>query len=226
MAHDDDRLEGEYPYLGYKYVLRDEQQGIVDVFEPDAAAPFYTTGPGWWKDNVREAKGVIEEHELAHRPRPTLNNMKWLPVAESYPPDSSAVLITDGTSIATAHWFARTTYKGEEAGSMWANQHHVLIGRYMDQDAITHWMPMDMLRAIPFMGTPTGEEPEIVRLAPKQGWAHPLLAKKWHYFLADDLVSVCGKWMLAGTRYDDPSYDIDPDNCAACKKKVAKLRKD
>lgn len=65
--------------------------------------------------------------------------------------------------------------------------------------------------------------PEVIRLAPVAGWAHPLLSKKWHYFKADDIVSVCGKWMLAGER--DDTLDEHPDNCMACKKKVTKLRK-
>lgn len=60
---------------------------------------------------------------------------------------------------------------------------------------------------------------------PVAGWAHPLLAKKWHYFKADDITSVCGTWMLMGGRDDSPEYDDQPENCAACKKKVAKLRK-
>jgi hypothetical protein len=58
----------------------------------------------------------------------------------------------------------------------------------------------------------------------KQGWAWLTNSSKPHYFI--DRLSICGKWMAPGVNEfnDDPSFDNSPDNCAACVKKVAKMR--
>lgn len=53
------------------------------------------------------------------------------------------------------------------------------------------------------------------------GWAWPGLSKRAHYFPADSLRSLCGKWLLRGER-EDTAHE-SPDNCAACKRARAKL---
>ena len=59
----------------------------------------------------------------------------------------------------------------------------------------------------------------------EKGWNWLSNTPKWHYFL--DGRSLCGKWLglgLGKTCDDDPKTDNSPDNCAACRKKVAKVR--
>jgi hypothetical protein len=63
---------------------------------------------------------------------------------------------------------------------------------------------------------------EDIRFAPTAGWSRPMRANKFHYFMVDDIVSVCGHWMLNGER--DDTMDDHEDNCKACQKKVKVLR--
>ncbi len=54
-----------------------------------------------------------------------------------------------------------------------------------------------------------------------EGWAIPGTSNKAHYFV--DTVSLCRKWGF----YTGPleqGNDDSPDNCAACKKKLAKRK--
>lgn len=55
-----------------------------------------------------------------------------------------------------------------------------------------------------------------------RGWDKPGLAKKYHYF-DDAVVSLCGRWMLLTQDLDD-QMDDHKENCAACKREVAKVR--
>lgn len=53
-----------------------------------------------------------------------------------------------------------------------------------------------------------------------QGWAWPGLSRKAHWFPADDLTSLCGRWLFGGIREDD--RHTSPDNCAECKRRHVK----
>ncbi len=55
-----------------------------------------------------------------------------------------------------------------------------------------------------------------------EGWNYLINSPKWHFFKADGR-SLCGRW-LTFARDHHASGDDSPDNCAACKKKVVKLR--
>ncbi len=54
-----------------------------------------------------------------------------------------------------------------------------------------------------------------------QGWGCPANSRKAHYFVADDMRSLCGKWAYTGERFDD-KHDHSL-NCADCKRRRAKL---
>lgn len=54
----------------------------------------------------------------------------------------------------------------------------------------------------------------------KAGWGYPLLATKGHYFKEGESVSICGRWMFTGERYDEKPA---PFHCKACLKKLEKL---
>ena len=56
------------------------------------------------------------------------------------------------------------------------------------------------------------------------GWSKPPTAAKWHYFLAGEDRSLCLRYgfNLDGDRED--TNDAYPDNCAACRKKLAPIR--
>jgi hypothetical protein len=58
-----------------------------------------------------------------------------------------------------------------------------------------------------------------------RGWTKRWLprAKKWHYF-NESYQSLCGKWELEGTVTLVDSDDDSLDNCAVCRRRVAKLR--
>lgn len=58
----------------------------------------------------------------------------------------------------------------------------------------------------------------------KRGWNYLVNSPKWHYFV--DARSLCGRWLGLGLsgHDDDPLSDDHPQNCAACMKKVAKMR--
>lgn len=53
---------------------------------------------------------------------------------------------------------------------------------------------------------------------PKEGWGNPLTSKKWHYFSQGR--SLCGRWAFWGELII--GHDDSPDNCTACKKRLAK----
>jgi hypothetical protein len=50
-----------------------------------------------------------------------------------------------------------------------------------------------------------------------EGWGWPIRTKKAHYF--KNGVSLCGKWGFGGAV--EQSNDNSPDNCKACRKKLA-----
>jgi len=51
----------------------------------------------------------------------------------------------------------------------------------------------------------------------KRGWGFPGNSRKAHYFLAGEMISICGRMMFAGERFDDKHES--PDNCAECKRR-------
>lgn len=57
----------------------------------------------------------------------------------------------------------------------------------------------------------------------QQGWGKPANSRKFHYFLGNGY-SLCGRWLFFGDGLED-EYDDHTDNCAACMREVAKLRK-
>ena len=56
-----------------------------------------------------------------------------------------------------------------------------------------------------------------------EGWTWLVNSRKWHYFTQDKL-SLCGKFMLLSLGALEAGNDDSPDNCAACKKKLAKRK--
>ncbi len=56
----------------------------------------------------------------------------------------------------------------------------------------------------------------------ERGWTWLHNSRKWHYFVGGR--SVCGKFGLLGQPELLAGDDGSPDNCAACKRAVAKLR--
>jgi hypothetical protein len=50
-----------------------------------------------------------------------------------------------------------------------------------------------------------------------------LAAKKAHYFPANDLTSLCGRWIYSDKR--DPQDFISDDDCVACRRLVDKAKK-
>ena len=48
----------------------------------------------------------------------------------------------------------------------------------------------------------------------EKGWGFPYLAKKAHYFDAESMTSLCGKWMFTGARVDE--FHQHDENCVAC----------
>ncbi|EKN4689613.1 hypothetical protein ABF236_003407 [Yersinia ruckeri] len=47
-----------------------------------------------------------------------------------------------------------------------------------------------------------------------RGWSSPERAKKAHYFRATETISICGKWMFSGVRFDTDHEN--KDNCKSC----------
>ena len=68
------------------------------------------------------------------------------------------------------------------------------------------------------MNRSTTNEAAISPEPPKQGWGWPLNSKKAHYFYEG--LAMCGRWMFFGAV--EQGNDESCDNCAACKKKLAK----
>jgi hypothetical protein len=54
-----------------------------------------------------------------------------------------------------------------------------------------------------------------------EGWGWPYNSKKSHYFREGEIVSICRRWAYIGPR--ETGKDDSPDNCAKCKRRVAKL---
>lgn len=74
---------------------------------------------------------------------------------------------------------------------------------------------------------PEGEHMNIVN--PQQGWGnpHPFSTRaKFHYY-GEDGRSLCGKWGRVGDQPEvEQGMDDHTDNCAACKRKLAKAGAD
>lgn len=56
-----------------------------------------------------------------------------------------------------------------------------------------------------------------------EGWTYLLNSRKWHYFING--ISLCRKFMLISRPELEQGNDDSPDNCAACRKKLAKSKK-
>ena len=52
------------------------------------------------------------------------------------------------------------------------------------------------------------------------GWKKLWNAAKWHYFNGEG-GSLCGRWMTFGREFEQGNND-SPDNCALCRKRLAK----
>ena len=55
-----------------------------------------------------------------------------------------------------------------------------------------------------------------------EGWTYLLNSRKWHYFTADRNQSLCGKFMLLKLPELEQGNDDSQDNCAACRRKLAR----
>jgi hypothetical protein len=58
----------------------------------------------------------------------------------------------------------------------------------------------------------------------KEGWTYLLNSRKWHYFTDEENKSLCGKFMLLSLPELEQGNDESPDNCAACKRALAKRK--
>lgn len=47
------------------------------------------------------------------------------------------------------------------------------------------------------------------------GWCQPMPEGYWHYFRANDALSLCGRWLFSGAARDDSNHDRD-GACADC----------
>lgn len=56
----------------------------------------------------------------------------------------------------------------------------------------------------------------------QEGWSPLDNSRKWHYFV--DRRSLCGSWAIMGKTELKQGDDDSPDNCAACKRKLAKRK--
>lgn len=56
---------------------------------------------------------------------------------------------------------------------------------------------------------------------PKEGWVWALNWRKAHY--VKNSRSLCGNWLYLGTLFEQGN-DNSADNCAACKRKLKKLK--
>jgi hypothetical protein len=61
------------------------------------------------------------------------------------------------------------------------------------------------------------------RTVEEGGWGWPGLANRAHYFSPNDAISICGRWAYTGQRTADDG-EMGPNDCAACAKKLAKIR--
>lgn len=73
-----------------------------------------------------------------------------------------------------------------------------------------------------------GKTDQLPKPVPKEGWGTVVSAgtmmpsKKWHYFV--DHRALCGRWMRFGDDDLEQGNDDSVDNCAECKRRLAKLR--
>ena len=66
-----------------------------------------------------------------------------------------------------------------------------------------------------------GDEPPTqlnIDCHPPEGWGYLTHSQKWHYFTEAGR-SLCGKWFAIVTTLE-VGNDENPDNCAACKRKL------
>lgn len=57
----------------------------------------------------------------------------------------------------------------------------------------------------------------------KEGWGQCHNTPKWHYFDKEGR-SLCKRFMLFGKGHLEQGNDDSPDNCAACQRKLEKLK--
>ena len=57
----------------------------------------------------------------------------------------------------------------------------------------------------------------------KTGWAQPSNSRKNHYFM-EDRRSLCGRWAFFGELTKDVPEDDSSNDCAACLRKLKKIR--
>jgi hypothetical protein len=58
----------------------------------------------------------------------------------------------------------------------------------------------------------------------RKGWGYLSNSPKWHYF-DEDGRSLCGRYArFDGNMHSEDFNDTSSDNCAACRKKLAKIR--
>lgn len=55
---------------------------------------------------------------------------------------------------------------------------------------------------------------------PREGWGHPLIGRKWHYFVGG--ISLCGRYRYMGEL--EQGNDTSPDNCVTCARRMLKAR--
>lgn len=58
-------------------------------------------------------------------------------------------------------------------------------------------------------------------MSKKAGWARPINANKHHFFLEDEVTSICGRWMYFATDLEPDTFESSED-CASCRRKVNK----
>lgn len=65
--------------------------------------------------------------------------IEWIPFSKKRPKNSEAVIITDGVSIASAHWFNKllAPVTHEILPGRWGNW-HLISGDWFDEP--THWI--------------------------------------------------------------------------------------
>jgi hypothetical protein len=54
------------------------------------------------------------------------------------------------------------------------------------------------------------------------GWRFPGASRKAHAYDEGEIISLCGKWMFAGQTLAALDAKASPDDCAACRKILAK----
>jgi len=59
-------------------------------------------------------------------------------------------------------------------------------------------------------------------MSEQEGWTWLINSRKWHYFVGPR--SLCRRWALVGNPELEKGNDDSPDNCAACKRKLAERK--